>query len=172
MASLEISRSKPDILVLLETMVTSPGKWQIPGYRLEAKFPAVESSSGGRQSGGAAAWVSNEYLVPINTAKVNCLALVFGDDKSGGLKGLLAMYRRYTDSEVELARFFEEAQGTIRQLHDIGCDVIAAGDVNAHLWEDTKHTGKRGNLAGEMFMAMAAECNLIRITPLTGMDVR
>jgi hypothetical protein len=169
-ASLEISRSKPDILVLLETMVTSPEKWQIPGYRLEAKFPAVESSSGGRPSGGAAAWVSNEYLVPINTAKVstppNCLALVFGDDKSGGLKGLLAMYRRYTDSEVELARFFEEAQGTILQLRDIGCDVIAAGDVNAHLWEDTKHTGKRGNLAGEMFMAMAAECNLIRITPL------
>ena len=93
-------RNKPDILVLLETMVTSPEKWQIPGYRLETKFAAVESSSRGRPSGGAAAWVSSEYTVPINTAKVstppNCLALVFGDDKSGGLKGLLALYRRYT----------------------------------------------------------------------------
>ena len=112
MASLEISRNKSDTLVLLETMVTSPEKWRIPGYtRSEISCCRILFRR------KTAAWVSSEYTVvlPINTAKVstppNCLALVFGDDKSGGLKGLLALYRRYTDSEVEMARFFEEAQG-------------------------------------------------------------
>jgi hypothetical protein len=153
----------PSLLVLTETMTTTPEKWKLPGYRLLGSQQPKVSNGGGRPSGGTVCFVRKETNGPIQIIDMAGPRYTMAIALQSVV--VIVTYRAPAKDRVEMMSYFADLQKMIEELQSSRYKVVLMGDMNAHLQEDSKWTNKPANMAGEAVAQLATETSLHRKTP-------